>query len=272
LRVGGEHRAEQTPVTLVKQDLHSRSLSERRIAFALGGCETGCVDDAELLAEQVAYYRARAPRYDEWWQRRGPYDRGPEVAAEWDRQMALVEDALTTFSVRGRVLELAGGTGWWTGRLARCAESLTVVDSSPEALEINRERTARADVDYQVADVFSWFPDGTYDVVFFSFWLSHVPRQRCAAFWSMVRSFLSPGGRVFLIDNHDDPVLTGIKDPYVLKYLPDRHVRRLPDGREYNVVKVMYEPDELEAQLEEFGWTAQINATRWFLFGSARPD
>ena len=231
------------------------------------------MEDAELLAEQVAYYRARAPRYDEWWQRRGAYDRGHEMAAEWNRQMALVEDALTAFSVRGRVLELAGGTGWWTGRLARCAETLTVVDTSPEALEINRVRTGRADIDYQVADVFSWFPGGTYDVVFFSFWLSHVPRQRCAAFWGMVRSCLSPGGRVFLIDNHNDPaLLTGIEDPYVLEYQSDRHIRRLEDGREYNVVKVMYEPDELEAQLEDLGWMAQIDATRWFLFGSARPD
>lgn len=230
------------------------------------------MEDAELLAEQVAYYRARAPRYDEWWQRCGAYDRGPEMAAEWDRQVALVGDALTAFSVSGRVLEIAGGTGWWTERLAHCAERLTVVDSSPEAVEINRARTGRADIDYQVADVFFWFPDGTYDVVFFSFWLSHVPRQRSAAFWSMVRSCLSPVGRVFLIDNHNDPVLsTGIKDPYVLEYQPDRHVRRLHDGREYNVVKVMYEPDELEAQLENLGWRAQIKATRWFLFGSARP-
>jgi ubiquinone/menaquinone biosynthesis C-methylase UbiE len=149
------------------------------------------VKDAELLAEQVAYYRARAPRYDEWWQRCGVYDMGPELAAEWDRQLALVEEALATFSVSGHVLELAGGTGWWTQRLARCAETLTVVDSSPEALEISRSRTDRDDIAYKVADVFSWLPDRAYDVVFFSFWLSHVPRQRSRAFWSMVRSCLS---------------------------------------------------------------------------------
>lgn len=230
------------------------------------------MEDAELLDEQVAYYRARAQRYDEWWQRCGVYDRGPEFAAEWDRQLALVEEALATFSVIGHVLELAGGTGWWTQRLARCAETLTVVDSSPEALEINRSRTDRDDIAYKVADVFSWLPDRAYDVVFFSFWLSHVPRQRSRAFWSMVRSCLSSDGRVFVIDNHNDPLPSkDIKDPYVLDYQPDRHVRRVDDGREFNVVKVMYEPDELEAQLEDLGWMAEINATRWFIFGSARP-
>jgi demethylmenaquinone methyltransferase/2-methoxy-6-polyprenyl-1,4-benzoquinol methylase len=232
------------------------------------------VEHEELIADQVAYYRARAPRYDEWWQRCGAYDKGPEMAAEWDRQLDQVEGALRAFSVSGNVLELAGGTGWWTERLARSADQLTVVDSSPEVLEINRIRTARADVEYVVADLFAWVPESSYyDVVFFSFWLSHVPRQRCADFWSMVRSCLAPGGRVFLIDNHSDPhiVEADFKDPYVLQYEPDRHVRRLDDGREYNVVKVMYEPDELAVQLTDLGWAADIKATSWFLFGTAHP-
>jgi ubiquinone/menaquinone biosynthesis C-methylase UbiE len=234
------------------------------------------MEDDAMLAEQVAFYRARAPKYDEWWQRSGAYDRGPELAAEWDRQLRQVEEALRVFSVSGDVLELAGGTGWWTERLARSADQLTVVDSSPEVLEINRTRTARADVEYVVADLFAWVPERRYDVVFFSFWLSHVPRQRSAAFWSMVRSCLSPDGRVFLVDNHTDPHHdpspgSDFKDPYVLQYELDKQVRRLDDGREYNVVKVMYEPDELAAQLHSLGWSADIKATRWFLFGTARP-
>jgi SAM-dependent methyltransferase len=242
-----------------------------------GTAKLRSVEDQELLAEQVAFYRARAPRYDEWWQRRGAYDRGPEIAAEWDRQLHEVEEALRAFSPTGNVLELAGGTGWWTERLAQSADHLTVIDSSPEALEINRVRTARADVEYVVADLFELVPDRRYDVVFFSFWLSHVPRQRCAAFWSTVRSWLSPSGRVFLIDNHNDPhhdPMLGwdFKDPYVLEYESDRQVRRLDDGREFRVVKVMYEPDELASQLDELGWTTDLEATRWFVFGSAQPQ
>jgi ubiquinone/menaquinone biosynthesis C-methylase UbiE len=232
------------------------------------------VEDEDLVTDQVAYYRARAPHYDDWWQRRGAYDKGPETEAEWDRQLDEVKEALRAFSVSGNVLELAGGTGWWSEQLAQSADRLTVVDSSPEVLEINRVRTGRADVEYVVADLFTWEPETSYDVVFFSFWLSHVPRQRCGPFWSMVRSCLSPGGRVFLIDNHSDPQIPerDFKDPYVLRYERDRHVRRLDDGRRYNVVKVMYEPDELALQLANLGWTADIKATRWFLFGSAQPS
>jgi hypothetical protein len=134
-------------------------------------------------------------------------------------------------------------------------------------------RVGRLDVDYVVADMFAWEPERTYDVVFFSFWLSHVPRERFASFWSMVRSCLSPAGRAFLIDNHRDPQPSvDIEDPYVVAYGLDLHVRRLRDGRHYRVVKVMYEPEELESILRDQGWIANFEATRWFVFGSARPS
>lgn len=229
-------------------------------------------DDADLLAEQRAYYRARAPEYDEWWQRRGRYDRGADEQAEWDRQIAVLDRALADFAATGRVLELAGGTGWWTERLARTADELTVVDASAETLEQNRARVGRADVTYVEADLFDWRPDQRHDVVFFSFWLSHVPRWRFAEFWSLVRDCLAPGGRAFLIDNRDDPQPTSpAKDPSIFRYEPDLHRRRLADGTEWRVVKVMYEPDELNALLEAEGWTPRIDATRWFVYGSAAP-
>jgi hypothetical protein len=37
------------------------------------------------------------------------------------------------------------------------------------------------------------------------------------------------------------------------------------------VVKVMYEPDSLQALVEANGWHAEIDGTRWFIYGSARP-
>jgi SAM-dependent methyltransferase len=228
--------------------------------------------DDDLLAEQRAFYRARAPEYDEWWQRRGRYDRGGDAdRIEWNREVDVVEAALAAFAPHGDVLELAGGTGWWTERLSRTADRLTVVDASPETLALNRERVQRPDVDYVVADLFKWRPARHYDVVFFSFWLSHVPRTRFDEFWSLVRSGLAPEGRVFLIDSRDDPVpAPAVPDPIVVEYGTDLHRRRLNDGSEYRVVKVLYEPDELQGLMERDGWRAVLDGTRRFIFGSAR--
>jgi demethylmenaquinone methyltransferase/2-methoxy-6-polyprenyl-1,4-benzoquinol methylase len=227
------------------------------------------VSDDGLLAQQRAYYRKRAPDYDAWWQRRGDYDHGEADTEEWNRQVALVADALSRFAPDGDVLEIAGGTGWWTEHLARTAGTLTVVDSSPEAIAINRARVQRPDVTYVERDVFQWEPDRRYDVVFFSFWLSHVPRARFAWFWDLVDRSLAPGGRAFFIDNRRDPTL-GRRDPHTLDERDDVQRRRLDDGSEHNVVKVFYEPPELTALLTTAGWDADIAATRWFIYGSAR--
>jgi SAM-dependent methyltransferase len=228
------------------------------------------MDDDDLLAEQRSYYQARAPEYDEWWQRRGRYDRGEERLLEWQHQVAVVDDALASFGATGSVLELAGGTGWWTERLARTADRLTVVDSSPEVLALNQARVGRSDVNYVAADLFAWRPDSKFETVFFAFWLSHVPRARFGEFWSLVHSCLTPSGRVFLIDNRNDPVSeTTTKDPFVVQYDTDLHLRRLRDGSQYRVVSVMYEPDELQSRIEAEGWTTEIRATQWFIYGSA---
>jgi demethylmenaquinone methyltransferase/2-methoxy-6-polyprenyl-1,4-benzoquinol methylase len=230
------------------------------------------MDDDRLLDDQQTFYRKRAPEYDEWWERRGRYDRGPEAAADWQVQVAEMDRALAAFGATGNVLELAGGTGWWTQRLADTAGVLTVVDGSPETLALNRQRVGRSDVTYVLADLFRWEParNHAHDVVFFSFWLSHVPRRRFDDFWRLVRRCLAPGGRVFLMDNRHDPGLT-VPDPYVFAEGEDVQRRRLNDGSEHRVVKVFYEPEDLTSRLAAIGWKAEIQATRWFVFGSAAP-
>jgi demethylmenaquinone methyltransferase/2-methoxy-6-polyprenyl-1,4-benzoquinol methylase len=230
------------------------------------------MNDEDLLADQLAFYRRRAPDYDEWWQGRGRYDRGEDDSREWQAQVGDVTSALDRFQPTGRVLELAGGTGWWTRRLAETARSLTVVDSSPETLDINRRRVARTNVTYVIADLFSWRPevDHVFDGVFFSFWLTHVPRSRFSRFWDLVRYCLAREGRVFFIDNRRDPTRAGT-DPHVIEEAGGVQLRRLSDGSEHRVVKVFYEPEELTALLGAEGWEAEVSATRWFIYGWAKP-
>lgn len=75
------------------------------------------------------------------------------------------------------MLELACGTGMWTQMLAARAAELTAIDSSPEAIEIAR-RSCPASVRFSCADILHWAPDRRYQLVFFGFWLSHVPSSR----------------------------------------------------------------------------------------------
>ena len=125
-------------------------------------------DDESLTKKQIEYYRARASEYDEWFLRLGRYDRGEDHRRQWFAEVNVVRQALAAHKPHGRVLELACGTGLWTEYLLPQADSVVAVDSSVEALELNRQRLRDERVEYIQADLFGWTPPGHYDFIFFS--------------------------------------------------------------------------------------------------------
>ena len=224
-------------------------------------------DQRGLLDEQIAYYRARVPEFDEWYERRGMYDLGPRWNTQWFAELDELRAAVDTFAPSGRVLELACGTGLWTEELVRHASDVTAVDASPEAIEVARRRAPGAR--FVCADLFEWEPQGPFDVAFFGFWISHVPSDRFDGFWAMLDRALAPGGRVFFIDNlgRQLPDIDDEKKFWKREMRPDGVVvRSLNDGREFRIVKHYYPPDELSARLATLGWDVRVEHTEWFFY------
>src|SRR5215204_816714 len=195
-----------------------------------------------LLDEQLAYYRAIAAEYEE---HTILGSEGSDVFAALDR-----------FRPSGHVLELACGTGVWTQLLLRHETSVTAVDASGEMLAIASARVGDERVRFIQADLFAWAPNRRYDVVFFGFWLSHVPLERFESFWSLVSDCLETDGRVFFVDD-------GYRTPDELIYGDSSSIirRRLNDGTSYRAVKVPYEPKRLEERLEGLGWRVTVTPT-----------
>src|SRR5580765_1286512 len=103
----------------------------------------------EVLAEQVGYYRRRAAEYD------------VTAYGDLDLDLALPRIArlLGQLQVTGQVLEIACGTGLCTQALAQVADSVTAIDTAPEAVAIARARVPSTNVTFEVADAFSWTTD-----------------------------------------------------------------------------------------------------------------
>ncbi len=227
--------------------------------------------DRPLLDQQIAYYRARANEYDEWFLRQGRYDRGPEHRRRWVNEIEHIESVLRSTIHDSEVLELACGTGLWTRRLAENNPRIIAVDTSPEVIAINRARVGEASIDYRLADIFSLEPAETFDAVFFSFWLSHVPEHRFESFWKMVRTALKPGGRAFFIDGRAEQTSTALDHDLLDDSGMDR--RRLNDGREFDIVKIFYDPPALERRLAAIGWQGWVRSTdTFFLYGCVTPS
>jgi len=226
-----------------------------------------------LVADQIAYYRARAGEYDQSMRELGRYlSMGGSVAGrpgeEDEQEIATLLEALEGIRPFETVLELACGTGWWTQWLAQHARHVTAVDAAEEMLALNRERVNAANVHHVLADVFAWKPDRRYDLVFFAFWLSHVPQDRFAEFWRVVDDSLAAKGRVFFIDELGTDETRGMEK----RLEGDTVLRELEDGRQFRAVKVFYEPAELEAKLRALGWNFEVRpAGRRFYWGQSTP-
>jgi len=226
-------------------------------------------DDERILKQQIEYYRARATEYDEWFLREGRYFRGEDHRRKWLAEVDALRRSLVECGPRGRILEIACGTGLWTQYLVEHADSLLAIDSSSEAIQICRDRVGEEKAAFEVVDIFNWNTGEKFDFIFFGFWLSHVPAQRFEPFWNLLSRVLAPDGDVVFFDSLMTQESTA-KDHASLDN-SGRSKRKLNDGREFEIVKVFYIPEVLQEDLRRLGWNGAVSSTgEFFLHGSVR--
>ena len=209
-----------------------------------------------LLEEQVRYYRARAPAYDATSQPEGDPDAAIAARAKGE---------LLALGPVARAIELGAGTGQFTQLVAEVADHVTAVDTSPEVLALNARKLRRPNVEYVVGDVFEWRPDEPADLVVMAALLSHIPRERLAAFWTAVEGMLTPDGVAFVFD---ESTHGGWGEE--ANGTPEVVMRTLTDGRRFRIVKVLWDAGELTGRLAALGWRASITREDPFYWGTVR--
>ena len=217
----------------------------------------------DVLKEQLSYYNARAREYDESLQGVGGSSTTQPEYEEANQEWQHILSALHAFGLVDEALELACGKGIWTQELASIGRSVMAIDGSLEMIEINRAKAGMPAIDYQYVDLFKWEPEKQYDLIFFAFWLSHIPPSHLSEFLSKVVRATKPGGRVFMVDEpKSDSNISGpnTEDLY--------QQRTLNDGRSFRIVKVYYEPQEIERELEKHDFkkeSSMIGRTFFYL-------
>ena len=228
----------------------------------------------KLLPEQQAYYVDRAPEYDEWWERTGRYDLGPEGNKIWWEEVAQVMRFFRASELGGKAIDIAAGTGNWTEFLAHHADEVTAVDGSEEVLAINRRRLVNAGlikrVKFRQVDLFRWSPAERYDIAFMGFWLTHIPQALMDPFLTHLSSALAAGGKVLLVDSQSrsDNPKQGTRT-----LSEEIEIRTLKDGRQSRIVKKFHSPTELTDLFARHGIDATIKVTsKYFVYGTGTKD
>jgi SAM-dependent methyltransferase len=211
-----------------------------------------------LIESQRTFYDLRAPDFGD--------EAVPDRRVSGMMARVLARALIDEFAPTGHVLELACGNGSFTRELVRYARTVTAIDGSPRMLERNRVEVADSRVTYVNANIFDWQPERRYDAVFFGFWLSHVPPTSFDEFWALVRSSLRVGGRVAFVDEDDRGANND--DIHLVDNVPVAP-RTLRDGRRFDIVKVYWDPTELEDRLRTLDWQVTVRRVGGtFLYGS----
>jgi len=180
----------------------------------------------------------------------------------------LLSSLLVELLSNQRVLEVACGTGFWTQYYGPHTDSAAATDCNEEVLAIARNRLGAHDnIRVERADAYSLENlCGDYNVGIAAFWWSHLEKSKVAPFLETFHSKLSAGSRVVMADNiyvegSSTPILRtdGEGNSYQL--------RRLRDGRTYEVLKNFPTEAEFRNQIAPYGKDIQFGKFIYFWCG-----
>ncbi|MEW5993988.1 MAG: class I SAM-dependent methyltransferase [Candidatus Zixiibacteriota bacterium] len=196
----------------------------------------------------AAYYRARAPEYEQVYYRDNP-DRRRELADE----ARLLRDI-----VRGKeVLDLACGSGYWAEVMSETARLIVGVDLAREMLSEACRKRYRSPVQFVVGDLYRPpVKPEAFDIITLGFWFSHEPKQAYDRFLNQLRRLSRPGGQIWMIDNNLPAEGADREIVRTDEFGNTYKRRRLNNGQQYVILKNYFSEDQLR---EIFGGCFTIN-------------
>jgi ubiquinone/menaquinone biosynthesis C-methylase UbiE len=217
----------------------------------------------------LRYYDERASEYEE------AYVRGTGTASIPDPDVFRREGAQLTGVVerfaRGRIIDLACGTGYWLQHYAQGCSNITLLDQSARMLDECRKKTEALDLADRCtvvqADVFEQeFPERAYDCALVGFLLSHLIEDQERSVFEKLGRMLDVSGRFLILDSAWSP------ERATFNAKTERQERRLNDGTRFEIYKRYIDRQDIDGwstkygvqlAIEQFG-TAFVAVSGWF--------
>ena len=195
------------------------------------------------------YYNDRAREYD-------------KVYEIPDEQEDLIKSAVLFQNIFAdkSVLEIACGTGYWTEKISKTANSIFATDINEIVIDIARTRKFNSNVVFQVADMNCLSIDKKFDGLFGGFIWSHILLQDLDNFLLSLKDLLNENAKIAFIDskqvegtNHDRKRITRI-DQYGNTF----QTRTLENGTTHEVLKNFPSKQFLTDKLHQISTEVEI--------------
>ncbi len=202
--------------------------------------------------ELARYYDERASEYDVIYAGQGPAFPNPEPYKE---DVCKISKIISSF-VKGKIIDIACGTGFWLPYYASNCTEITMLDQSEKMLEQARLRAKSEMVLERCRFIQGNFFKLKLEQRYFQsaivgFLLSHLANNETNDFLTKLSSILSEGAELLIIDSS----WSSERQKYRKK--EEMQMRKLDDGREFSIFKRYFEIDELEHVLSQYGYHAK---------------
>lgn len=195
----------------------------------------------------LEYYARRASEYERIYAK-------PERQAD----LAVLRERIGGMFAGRPVLELACGTGYWTGVIAARAARVLALDRNEAVLEVARAKGWPAGrVRFGIGDAYAPPAGEGATALFAGFWWSHVPLERLEPFLACAVRAVAPGSLVAFLDNR---YVEGSSTPVSRRDAEGNtyQQRCLEDGTSHEVLKNFPDEGELLRRASRHGWGANV--------------
>ncbi len=195
------------------------------------------------ITEMIEYYDRRAPWHDHYMSYTGNEN--------MERLFKPIIDKITPLVTNKNIIEIACGTGNWTQVLAKIANSVLGIDSSPKSLEIAKEKLETfKNYKLEIGDAYNLINiKEKYDVAFTADFFSHIPKKMISKFLDGLKNVLNPDGLVMIFEMSNKEFFLENFDFHTDADGDLVDTRQLPDGSVSEVVKNFYSENDLRELL-----------------------
>lgn len=214
----------------------------------------------KLIKEIAAYYKERAPWHDAYMS----YTSNQEM----EKLLKPIINDFEKYIINKDILEIACGTGNWTEVLAKRAASILATDVNNSVLQIAQNKKYNNNVTFMVMDAYSLENiDRRIDAAFAADWWSHVPKSMIPTFIENLHNRLGHNAKIIIVDMF--PKKSDLADCYNDDEGNLIGRRKLPDGREYAVIKNFYSEKDIKNIFKNLGRKIEYfcynDLQRWML-------